>query len=184
MAAMQSGAEGGDGQDLGGADAEDLAEQQGVDLRLVLGGAGQERGAEGEHHDQGEGGHDVLTAAPAQRADPEGAQEREDGQADEGVDAEQAGAGRAGEGALGDGVGGERRAAQHDEEADHAGDDGDDRRRGPGVHHEAGEHRPSVLLAWRRVAHAAILSWSAAPAIGVAAARRLAARAAGSPEAR
>ena len=72
---MQSGAEGGDGQDLAGADAEDLAEQQGVDLRFVLGGAGQERGAEGEHHDQREGGHDVVTAAAAEGADPERAQQ-------------------------------------------------------------------------------------------------------------
>src|SRR5580700_690202 len=118
-------AQGGDGQDLGGADAEDLAEQQGEDLRLVLGGPGQERGAEGEHHDQCERGHDVAATASAHEADPEGAEDGEHGQTEKGADAEQAGPGRAGERALGDGVGWERRAPQHDEIPDHAGDDRD-----------------------------------------------------------
>ena len=116
-AATQASARTATGRICAGADAEDLAEEQRVDLRLVLGGPGQERGAEGEHHDEREGRRDVVAPAAAERADAEGAQEREDGQADEGADAEQAGAGRAGERALGDGVGGERRAAQHHEVA-------------------------------------------------------------------
>ena len=71
-AAMQTAPRAAMGSDLGGADAEDLAEQQRVDLRFVLGGAGQERGAEGEHHDQREGGHDVVAAAAAEGADRRG----------------------------------------------------------------------------------------------------------------
>ena len=59
---------------------------------------------------------------------------------DQRVDAEQAGAGSPGERALRHRVGHERGAAQHDEEADHAGDDRDDRGHDPGVDHERGKH--------------------------------------------
>ena len=48
---------------------------------------------------------------------------------------------------FGIGVRGERRAAQHGEEPDHAGDDGDDRGDDPGVDHEAGEHQARLELA-------------------------------------
>ena len=62
---------------------------------------------------------------------------------DDGVDTDEAGSRRAGKGAVGKRVGGERRAPQHDEETHDAGDDRHDRRRLPGVDHEAREHQPA-----------------------------------------
>ncbi len=81
-----------------------------------------------------------MTSPATEGPDPEGGQEREHGQADEGVQAGQVRPRRPGEGAVGDGVGGEGRASQYHEETDDAGHDGDDGGNDPGVHHEACEH--------------------------------------------
>ena len=117
------------GRELVGADAEDLAEQQRVDLGRVFDAEAEEQRAEPEHEDERQRGGDVVAAAAAEHPDAERAAEREHAEPDDRVDADQAGGGGAGERAVGDRVGDERRAAQHDEEPDRAADDGDDRAR-------------------------------------------------------
>ena len=134
-----------DRQHLALADPEHLAEQQRVGLLGVLAADADEQRAEPEHEHQPERGHHVVASLAAlsfraEGADAEGAADREDRQAPQHVDAEQAGAGRAGERAVRYRVGRERLAAQHREEPDHARDHGDDGRGDPGVQHQAGEH--------------------------------------------
>ncbi len=131
---------------LVGADAEHLAEQQRVDLWGVLDAEAEKQGAEREHQHERQRSHRVAAPASAERADSERPEQREDAEADDRVDADQAGAGSAREGTVGNRVSNERRAAQHDEESDHAGDNRDDARHLPGIDHESGEHR-SVLSA-------------------------------------
>ena len=63
--------------DLVGADSEDLAEQQRVDLWGVLDAEAQEQRAEGEHRHEREGGRDVVAAPAAEQADRQSAAERE-----------------------------------------------------------------------------------------------------------
>ena len=100
-----------------------------------------------------------MAAALAEKADGERAHESEDPEAGKGADSEKRGAGGAGETGLGHGVGHEGRAAQHREEPDYSGDDGDHRGDDPGVDHEAGEHHsPQPLVALARPGHGATRS--------------------------
>jgi len=105
------------------AHAQVLAEEQREDLWLVLRALAQELSAKRQHHDQDQRGDHIGPASPAHRPDAECGEQREHPQADEGVDADQVGAGGAGEGAIGNGVSREGRAPEHEEEADHPGDD-------------------------------------------------------------
>ena len=75
------GAHGEDRHQLGGADTEDLAEEERVDLRFVAAAEAQEERAQGEHHDQRQGGRDVAPAAGAEGADAERGQRGEHAQA-------------------------------------------------------------------------------------------------------
>ena len=74
------------------------------------------------------------------------------------IESDEIGPGGARERPVGYGVRGEGRTAQHHEEADDPGDDGDDRPRLPRVHHEAAEHQCSTLTRYaarsERRAHA------------------------------
>ena len=123
------------------ADPKHLSEEERVDRWRVLAAEAEKERTEGEHHHQRQRGHHVVAAAAAEKADPECSREREDAEAEQRADPNQARPGGAGEGAVGDRVGREGRAAQDGEEADHAGDHGDDAGDGPGVDHEPREHR-------------------------------------------
>ena len=82
---MQSDTEHGDGQDLVGGDAEDLAEEQREDLGLVLGRLAQEKCAEREHDDEAERGRDVVAPAATERCRSRAQQHREDAEAEQSV---------------------------------------------------------------------------------------------------
>ena len=116
-----------------------------IDLRRVFGGHRQEERSQTEHHDDHERGGDVMAGAPPEAGDGQRAEHREHREPDDRVDADEACARRSGKGAVGQRVRGERGTAQDDEEPDHAGDDGNDRRRFPGVEHEAREHQPACV---------------------------------------
>ena len=57
------------GKNLARADAENLAEQQGEDLRFVLGGLTEERHAQGQHRHEGQRRGDVGLALSPEQSD-------------------------------------------------------------------------------------------------------------------
>ena len=133
------GAQGRDQPDIGGADGEDAAEEDGEEIGVEASGEADQHHGQGEASREKDGERGVALERPV-RAEPlhaERADHRDDERAHDGRGAHEEPDGHSGEGDVGQRVGDEGEPAGHEEDPDEGTHDGHDRPGGERALHKA-----------------------------------------------